>query len=63
MDGRGWALKKVAPTQRFFFQLIPDYQHKSVIFPNSLVYTFLKKELDELNSREKIEIKQLLNFE
>jgi hypothetical protein len=58
MDGRGWALKKVALNQRFFFQLIPDYQHKSVIFPNSLVYTFLKKELDELNSRENIEIKK-----
>ena len=24
MGGRGWALKKVAPTQRFVFQHIPD---------------------------------------
>ncbi len=26
MGGRGWALKKVAPTQGFFFQHIPACQ-------------------------------------
>ena len=35
MGGRGWALKKVAPTQRFFFQHIPVY----IVYSLCIIYS------------------------
>ena len=50
MGGRGWALKKVAPTQGFFFQHIPGAEDRRHRDEMATTLKKLIREKGELNA-------------